>query len=511
MSVTYGFFNSVNGDRLYNADQMSLYFEGLISQGVFENVGDRMQVTAGTGMSVNVGTGRAIVQSKWAKNDAALNLAITAADVQKNRIDAIAIRFDATARTVSIVVKEGTATTGAASPPARATGADVYELFLAYVSVPKATSAITQAMITDLRASTNCGWVTGIIDQVDTSDLFDQWQAAYEDYYASATSAFDAYFEAKQLQFEAWFASLTQQLRVDTTLHKYFNYKYLASGVTETTIGINDFDSANDILFVFLNGVTLTEGIDYTISGTGSSSKIILTHALVNANKIEFVVIKSVIGEGMSVTFLKSIKSVGNSIIPTDIVPSYDWIASVDLLFGASLSSTEHTSGYVLGCMNIIETVGVGYYGFFVDRDQWILYFTQGNNWDYAPAINFYERDATTKNTVYMRRGSAYTTYASESVLNDTVADATNLASTPISVCGVTEKVDGTDELWPNSSRELTIYGVKFYSSSGTLLHNLVPAQSNATGRGGLYDLITNKFYPSSSDFDDVIKEAITT
>ena len=297
MSVTYGFFNSVNGDRLYNADQMSLYFEGLISQGVFENVGDRMQVTAGTGMSVNVGTGRAIVQSKWAKNDAALNLAITAADVQKNRIDAIAIRFDATARTVSIVVKEGTATTGTASPPARATGADVYELFLAYVSISKATSAITQAMITDLRASANCGWVTGIIDQVDTSDLFDQWQTAYEAYYAAATAAFNAYFAAKKAEYETWFASLTSELRVDTTLHRYTGTAYVNNGSTEISVGISQYESDKDMLFAYLNGVLLVDGIDYTISGTGADAKIMLANATVGANTAAFYVIKSVIGE----------------------------------------------------------------------------------------------------------------------------------------------------------------------------------------------------------------------
>ena len=51
MAVTYGFFNSVlvNGmqDRRYNADQMSTYFKGLISDGVYQNVGGGLQVRAG--------------------------------------------------------------------------------------------------------------------------------------------------------------------------------------------------------------------------------------------------------------------------------------------------------------------------------------------------------------------------------------------------------------------------------------------------------------------------------
>lgn len=298
MAVTSGFFNSVSGDRLYNADQMSLYFEGLISQGVFENVGNRLQVTAGTGMAVNVGTGRAIVQSRWIKNDAELSLSIGAADVQKNRIDAVALRFDATNRSVTIVVKQGTATTGTASPPARSTTADVYELYLAYVSVPKATAEITQALITDLRPSAMCGWVTGIIDQVDTSDLFAQWQTAYSAYYAQTTAAFDAYFAQKQAQYEQWFHDLTEDLRVDTSLRKYQRSVTVTGSTTQISIGITDYDSNEDILLAYVGGVYLVQGDDYTISGTGDTAKINLVRALTGTNVVTFFVLKSVVGAG---------------------------------------------------------------------------------------------------------------------------------------------------------------------------------------------------------------------
>lgn len=298
MAVTSGFFNSVSGDRLYNADQMSMYFEGLISQGVFENVGNRLQVTAGTGMTVNVGTGRAVVQSHWIKNDAALSLNISAADVQKNRIDAVALRYSTSDRSISIVVKEGTAVTGSATPPERTTSADVYELFLAYVSVPKATSEISQAQITDLRPSALCGWVTGIIDQVDTSDLYDQWENAYRQYFADSTAAFDRYMLLKKAEFEAWFHDLTADLRVDTTLTSYQNVVTASNAATEINIGISEFDSENDLLLAYIGGVFLVEGTDYTISGTGSAAKIVLTRALTGTNTINFIVIKSVIGNG---------------------------------------------------------------------------------------------------------------------------------------------------------------------------------------------------------------------
>ena len=67
MAITCGFFNSIDGDRLYNADQMSTYFKGLIGQGVYNSVGGGLQVVAANNFSVDVKTGRAIVGDvlKW--------------------------------------------------------------------------------------------------------------------------------------------------------------------------------------------------------------------------------------------------------------------------------------------------------------------------------------------------------------------------------------------------------------------------------------------------------------
>lgn len=207
------------------------------------------------------------------------------------------------------------------------------------------------------------------------------------------------------------------------------------------------------------------------------------------------------------VEFLKSIKSVGNSIIPTDIVPSYDWIAAVDLLMGSVIQATEGHSSYVFGAMKNVGGTSVGYYGFTAARDARIFYFTQGNNWDTTPALEFYEADA--RNTLYMRRGNADTTFGARNVTNATTANATNLTAASIAFCGVTSNSDGVISHQPNASREITIYGARLYNAGGTLIHNLVPAQSKATGRGGLYDIITGTFYPSSTDFDDVVKEAL--
>lgn len=44
MSVTYGFYNSIKGDRKYNALEMSSIFDGIIVDGVYMSIGDALNV-----------------------------------------------------------------------------------------------------------------------------------------------------------------------------------------------------------------------------------------------------------------------------------------------------------------------------------------------------------------------------------------------------------------------------------------------------------------------------------
>lgn len=169
MAVTYGFFDSRNGDRKYNADQMSEYFRGIVSGGVFQHLDGGLQVTAGTGLSVNVAAGRAIVQNRWIQNSASLPLSISAASETYGRKDAVVLRLDSSARTVSITVKTGTPAASPAAPSMTRSGG-VYEMALAYVNVAAGATSVT---VTDKRSdSAVCGWAavaqaaSGEVDQM---------------------------------------------------------------------------------------------------------------------------------------------------------------------------------------------------------------------------------------------------------------------------------------------------------------------------------------------------------
>lgn len=165
MAVTYGFFNSVNGDRKYDADQMSEFYNGIVTEGVFQHVENGLEVTAGTGMTVAVATGRAIIQNKWVKNDAVLTLDVGAASDVSERVDAVVIRFNSANRNVSIVVKQG----GADAPSMTRSGG-IYEMALAYINIQPGATTVS---VVDKRSDTSvCGWAavaqatSGEVDQM---------------------------------------------------------------------------------------------------------------------------------------------------------------------------------------------------------------------------------------------------------------------------------------------------------------------------------------------------------
>ena len=309
MAVTSGFFDSVSGDRTYDAEQMSSYFEGLISDGVYESVGDRFLVSsANSGMNITVGTGRAIIQSHWVKNDSTATLTLDPSDVQFNRLDAVVLRLDKNARSIELVIKKGTGASGTPSLPAITRSETVYELYLAAVLVNK--NAAQPTSVTDLRPSSYCGWVTGIVQQVDTSDLFTQYENAYSNFYESSTSEFEAYFAAKTAEFNAfmtsrmtafeeWYSKLTAELTVETGLVKYQNTVRVIGNAA--TIGIAEYDPELDILFVYVNGVFFVEGLDYTQFSTMDGRHHIhkIDGGFRSTDDITFIVLKNQIGKSV--------------------------------------------------------------------------------------------------------------------------------------------------------------------------------------------------------------------
>lgn len=184
MAFTCGFFNSENGDRKYNAEQMSAIFDGIIADGVFTTIGDHMAVSAGTGMQVLVGTGKAWFDHTWNVNDAAYPLAIAASDVTLSRIDAIVLETNHSdsVRLNKLRVVQGTV---ASSPvkPTLTNSEKVHQHPLAWVTVAPGVTQIAASAIENAVGTSACPFVTGIIATTAIDDLFNQWNGEFDEWF----------------------------------------------------------------------------------------------------------------------------------------------------------------------------------------------------------------------------------------------------------------------------------------------------------------------------------------
>ena len=179
MSVTYGFYNavSVNGvyDREYTAEQLSSIFDGLVNDGVYESIGDRFAVSPSSGMTLTVGIGRAWFEHTWTLNDAPINITLADADASLDRIDAIIIQTDSTNRENSITVVQGVL----ASTPVKPTLSSNQHP-IAFVSVIHQHTSIGVSDIENAVGTSACPFVTGIISVMDIDQLVAQWQAQWD-------------------------------------------------------------------------------------------------------------------------------------------------------------------------------------------------------------------------------------------------------------------------------------------------------------------------------------------
>ena len=180
--ITSGFFNSKNGDRKYTAVQISKYFEGILTDGVLAAVGDKLQVVASSGMTISVKSGRGLIRACWIDNSSAISLTHEKSEVYLDRIDSVVLMCDESdaVRGGDIYIKKGTP---AESPeaPSLLESLSKKEICLADVYIPKQTTEITQANITDQRPGKKCGWVTGLVEQVDTAGITEQQREIFQD------------------------------------------------------------------------------------------------------------------------------------------------------------------------------------------------------------------------------------------------------------------------------------------------------------------------------------------
>lgn len=192
--MRYGYFDSeIIGtdsegmpifDRAETSDLFRLLFSKLVSNGVLASPSDCFQVVAAEGLNVTVRPGFGMINGAFAYDEAENTLTLEKAPAQYSRIDRIVLRCNYADRLCELVVKTGTVANNPVAPKiVQPAAGDYYELGLATVTVGANVTAVTQANITDTRMdSTVCGFITQLIDHLDTSVFFAQLDQFYTEF-----------------------------------------------------------------------------------------------------------------------------------------------------------------------------------------------------------------------------------------------------------------------------------------------------------------------------------------
>lgn len=171
MAFTFGFYNSSNHDRVYDAEEFSRIFDGLITDGVYATIGNRFVVRAANeDNTIIVGSGRAWFKHSWSYNDTDMQMTGPASHALFNRWDAIVldVNSEIAYRTNSIIWITGDATSTPVKPTMIHT--DKHNQYpLAYIYRPANNNAIPAVNITSCVGLDECPYTQGLV--TDTKNI----------------------------------------------------------------------------------------------------------------------------------------------------------------------------------------------------------------------------------------------------------------------------------------------------------------------------------------------------
>ena len=207
----------------YDADDASGYLSTRLS-GVY-SADEDFAVTANGDLTITVSAGQAWVRPARFRGRSIImeqpeTVTLTAADTVRSRIDRLVLRYDATAKKTSLTVLTGTPDSASPTAPEITRTTLVYDLCLADIRRPAASTAITAADITDTRADEAvCGLMRDGVTGIPTQKLVEQWQAAQAAQEKALRTAADTLLKTTQQQADALLRTTKQQ--ADALLGSY--------------------------------------------------------------------------------------------------------------------------------------------------------------------------------------------------------------------------------------------------------------------------------------------------
>lgn len=237
-----------NPDRLYSAEDFAGYFAQFLGNGVYPNPATNLAVhSLNSNMVLTVQPGSAFINGYGYINKAPLQIALSTADGAYNRIDLIVVQLNHIDREIRVVYKQGVPAANPAKPEL-VRNDDVHELQLAQVTVRSGVQMVTQADVLDTRLNGSvCGVVTAVVQSVDTTQLFAQYQTylnqKISEWNATQAQQGTAFREQMQAQQETFALQLTEQQTGYEALRSDFMEWFNSAKVDIQKLQVFDFDN----------------------------------------------------------------------------------------------------------------------------------------------------------------------------------------------------------------------------------------------------------------------------
>lgn len=260
----FSFFNDVNDDRVYYAEDWARHLKKYFTNGIFNN---ELNVVSNNDMTITIKEGDANIEGYRYTNTGDLVKTIDNADGTLNRIDNVVLRLDLTNRLISAQIIKGTFADKPVAPELVRTST-IYDLRIAKISIPAGTTTITQDLITDTRFITSdCGNVISTVQTPDTENLFIQMQTLFEKQINELNNNFEIWFDSIKNQLDSDAAGNLQNQINNLNSNKVDNAKYdldsnnlqllangknvgdsvhIPTGITDTATGEEDLKIINN-------------------------------------------------------------------------------------------------------------------------------------------------------------------------------------------------------------------------------------------------------------------------
>lgn len=197
MAEHYSFFDAQGAegsyDRIYSSADVAAYFASFIGNGVYASPANQLKVSPANGkMAVSVAPGKAWINGYFYElSDSAKELAIATGNANNPRIDKVVCSLNLSNRLIELKVIQGAAS-AKPQPPAHSREDEVFDLVLAEVAVAAGAVELSAEDITDKRPdNTVCGFVTGVVEQIDTTGLFSQYDAEFNSWFEGIQGILD--------------------------------------------------------------------------------------------------------------------------------------------------------------------------------------------------------------------------------------------------------------------------------------------------------------------------------